>query len=166
MFMGFIIGGSATDNNAMIVSFAFIGFGAGNAQLAAFALPELLPNKWRPAAVVLADIGVFFAVVVGPVAGRFAIQHGNAWIWLFYAPAIAVVSTFRLVALWSTSRLCDSISAQILTSTTRLNSSPHSLAYSCTIIHQNIPVVYPSDKLQKTSTGADAHCSSLPQLSL
>jgi hypothetical protein len=28
--------------------------GAGNAQLAAFALPELLPNKWRAAAIVLA----------------------------------------------------------------------------------------------------------------
>lgn len=95
MFIGFIVGGSATDNNAMIVAFAFIGFGAGNAQLAAFALPELLPNKWRPAAVVLADIGVFFAVVVGPVAGRYSIQHGNAWIWLFYAPAIAVVSTIQ-----------------------------------------------------------------------
>lgn len=71
-----------------------IGFGGGNAQLAAFALPELLPNKWRPAAVVLADFGVFFAVVVGPVAGRFAIQHGEAWRWLFYAPAIAVATSF------------------------------------------------------------------------
>ena len=52
--------------------------GAGNAQLAAFALPELLPNKWRHWAIVLADIGVFFAVVVGPVAGRFSVQHKDA----------------------------------------------------------------------------------------
>src|ERR1700761_9427680 len=92
--MGFIVGGSAKNNNSVIVSFALIGFGAGNAQLAAFALPELLPNKWRPAAVVLADTGVFFAVVVGPVAGRFAIQHGDSWRWLFYAPAIAVFTSF------------------------------------------------------------------------
>lgn len=98
LFMGFIVGGSAKNNNSVIVSFALIGFGAGNAQLAAFALPELLPNKWRPAAVVLADFGVFFAVVVGPVAGRFAIQHGDAWRWLFYAPAIAVFTSF--VGLW------------------------------------------------------------------
>lgn len=78
MFTGFIMGGAAQNNSTMIASMAFIGFGAGNAQLAAFALPELLPNKWRPAAVVLADIGVFFAVVVGPIAGRFAIQNGES----------------------------------------------------------------------------------------
>lgn len=52
--------------------------GGGNAQLAAFALPELLPNKWRHWAIVLADIGVFFAVLVGPVAGRFSVQHHDA----------------------------------------------------------------------------------------
>ena len=51
--------------------------GAGNAQLAAFALPELLPNKWRHSAIVLADVGVYFAVVVGPVAARFAAQNGD-----------------------------------------------------------------------------------------
>ena len=39
----------------------------------------------------LADIGVYFAVIVGPVAGRFAAQHGDNWRWLFYGPAIAVV---------------------------------------------------------------------------
>lgn len=94
LFIGFIIGGSAKSNQAMIAAFAFIGFGAGNAQLAAFALPELLPNKWRHAAIVLADFGVFFAVVVGPVAGRFAIVNGQSWRWLFYAPAIAVATSF------------------------------------------------------------------------
>jgi MFS family permease len=76
MFIGFIVGGRAKNNTAMIAAMAFIGFGAGNAQLAAFALPELLPNKRRHAAIVLADLGVFFAVVVGPVAGRFSIQVG------------------------------------------------------------------------------------------
>ncbi|KAJ9643358.1 hypothetical protein H2199_004037 [Coniosporium tulheliwenetii] len=94
LFIGFIVGGSAKSNNALISACALIGFGAGNAQLAAFALPELLPNKWRHSAIVLADIGVYFAVVVGPVAGRFSIQHGEAWRWLFYAPAIAVAFSF------------------------------------------------------------------------
>jgi hypothetical protein len=51
-FIGFILGGAAKNNSAMISSFALIGFGAGNAQLAAFALPELLPNKWRHIAIV------------------------------------------------------------------------------------------------------------------
>lgn len=99
MFIGFITAGSAKNNTSLIVGSAFIGFvcvdspggrlglasltshlsqGGGNAQLAAFALPELLPNKWRHWAIVLADIGVFFAVLVGPVAGRFSVQHHDA----------------------------------------------------------------------------------------
>ncbi|RBQ90550.1 hypothetical protein VDGD_06250 [Verticillium dahliae] len=94
LFIGFIVGGTAKNTTSLIVSCALIGFGAGNAQLAAFALPELLPNKWRHSAIVLADIGVYFAVVVGPVAGRFAIEEDEAWRWLFYAPAIAVIFSF------------------------------------------------------------------------
>lgn len=70
LFIGFIVGGTAKNNTSVIVACAFIGFvsrtglkdgtkltlsqGAGNAQLAAFALPELLPNKWRHSAIVLA----------------------------------------------------------------------------------------------------------------
>jgi len=54
LFIGFILGGAAKNNSMMIASFALIGFGAGNAQLAAFALPELLPNKWRHIAIVIA----------------------------------------------------------------------------------------------------------------
>ncbi|KAL2756548.1 hypothetical protein ACRALDRAFT_1031152 [Sodiomyces alcalophilus JCM 7366] len=94
LFIGFIVGGSAKNNTSVIVSCALIGFGGGNAQLAAFALPELLPNKWRHSAIVLADIGVYFSVVVGPVAGRFSVVNGDAWRWLFYGPAIAVVFSF------------------------------------------------------------------------
>ncbi|KAF2011386.1 MFS general substrate transporter [Aaosphaeria arxii CBS 175.79] len=94
LFIGFILGGTAKNNTQMLAAMSLIGFGAGNAQLAAFALPELLPNKWRAAAIVLADIGVYFAVVVGPVAGRFAAQNGDSWRWLFYGPAIAVFFSF------------------------------------------------------------------------
>ncbi|KPM43644.1 hypothetical protein AK830_g2903 [Neonectria ditissima] len=94
LFIGFIVGGTAKSNTALIVACAFIGFGAGNAQLAAFALPELLPNKWRHSAIVFADIGVYFSVIVGPVAGRFAIQRGEDWRWLFYGPAIVIVFSF------------------------------------------------------------------------
>ncbi|KAF2736006.1 MFS general substrate transporter [Polyplosphaeria fusca] len=94
LFVGFIVSGTAQNNTAMLAGMSLIGFGAGNAQLAAFALPELLPNKWRAAAIVLADVGVYFAVVVGPVAGRFAGQNGDTWRWLFYAPAIAVFFSF------------------------------------------------------------------------
>lgn len=74
LFIGFIVGGRAQNPTQMIAAMAIIGFGAGNAQLAAFAVPELLPNKWRPVAVTLADAGVVFDVIVGPIAGRSAIE--------------------------------------------------------------------------------------------
>jgi MFS family permease len=47
LFVGHLMGGLAKNGTTMIAGFAIIGFGAGNSQLAAFALPELLPNKWR-----------------------------------------------------------------------------------------------------------------------
>ncbi|KAF2031206.1 MFS general substrate transporter [Setomelanomma holmii] len=94
LFIGFIVAGSAKNNTKMLAGMSLIGFGAGNAQLAAFALPELLPNKWRAAAIVLADAGVYFAVLVGPVSGSYAAVNGAAWRWLFYAPAIAVFFSF------------------------------------------------------------------------
>jgi MFS family permease len=58
LFVGHIMGGVAKNNTTMIAAFAIIGFGAGNAQLAAFALPELLPNKWRHISVTIADLGM------------------------------------------------------------------------------------------------------------
>lgn len=78
LFVGLIIGGAAKSNQAMYAGMALAGFGAGNSQLGAFALPELLPNKWRHIGVVLADLGVFVAVVIGPIGGRFAAVHGDA----------------------------------------------------------------------------------------
>ncbi|ETS79900.1 hypothetical protein PFICI_07429 [Pestalotiopsis fici W106-1] len=95
LFIGFILGGRAQNPTQMIAAMAIIGFGAGNAQLAAFAVPELLPNKWRPVAVTLADAGVVFDVIVGPIAGRSAIELSySGWRWLFYVPAILVVISF------------------------------------------------------------------------
>ena len=64
--------------NQSIAAHTILGFGAGNCQLAAFALPELLPNKWRHFAVVIADGGVLFTVIVGPPTARLAILHGSA----------------------------------------------------------------------------------------
>lgn len=95
MFIGFIVGGTAKSNKAMLAACGFIGFGGGNSQLAAFALPELLPNKWRHIAIVIADLGVYFAVVVGPVAGRFAAVNGES---VSSSPrGIATNSQFRVL---------------------------------------------------------------------
>ena len=39
--------------------------------MAAFALSELLPNKWRHIGVVLADAAVLLAAILAPVSGRY-----------------------------------------------------------------------------------------------
>lgn len=46
-FVGHIIVGTAKTPNAIIAGMAVTGLGAANCQMAAFALTELLPNKWR-----------------------------------------------------------------------------------------------------------------------
>ena len=69
------------------------GAGGGNAQMAAFALSELLPNKWRHIGVVLADVATFLSVIVGPVSARFGYEHGT-WRWNFYTAAICQFLSF------------------------------------------------------------------------
>ncbi len=71
-----------------------IGMSAGTCQLAAFALPELLPNKWRLFAVVITDLGIYFTFIVGPIAARYAIIDGNTWVWGFYTTAIVAAISF------------------------------------------------------------------------
>ena len=55
--------------------------------MAAFALPELPPNKWRHIGVVIADMTVYIAVIVAPVTARFGYQMQN-WQWNFWGVAI------------------------------------------------------------------------------
>ena len=55
--------------------------------MAAFALPELLPNKWRHIGVVIADFTVYIAVILGPVTARFGQEYGT-WEWNFWSVAI------------------------------------------------------------------------------
>jgi len=73
LFIGLIVGGTAKTNTQMWAAMSLIGFASGNTQLAAFAVPELLPNKWRHIAIVIADLMVIVAVIIGPVAGRYSV---------------------------------------------------------------------------------------------
>ena len=78
VFVGSILGATSHSMSQSIAAHTLIGFGGGNCQLAAFALPELLPNKWRHFAVVMADGMIFFSVIVGPVTSRIAILHADS----------------------------------------------------------------------------------------
>ncbi|KAF2500113.1 hypothetical protein BU16DRAFT_453129 [Lophium mytilinum] len=97
VFVGYILIGSAKSTQAIIAGSTCIGMGAGLCQLAAFALPELLPNRLRHIGVLIADLSTWVAVLFGPIVGRYAIRHGQAWRWLFYAPAIACCISFVLL---------------------------------------------------------------------
>lgn len=75
MLIGAVLGGTSHSINQTIAAHAIFGFGGGNCQIAAFALPELLPNKWRHIGVVIADAGIYFDVIAGPVVARIAYKH-------------------------------------------------------------------------------------------
>ncbi|KAL3484720.1 fungal trichothecene efflux pump [Aspergillus germanicus] len=86
-FVGHVIVASAKNTNQIIAGLAISGFGGANCQMAAFALPELLPNKWRHIGVVIADFTVYIAVIVAPVTARYGYELGT-WEWNFWGIAI------------------------------------------------------------------------------
>lgn len=74
MLVGAVLGGTSHSTTQTTAAHAILGFGGGNCQIAAFALPELLPNKWRHIGVVIADAGIYFDVIAGPVVSRIALR--------------------------------------------------------------------------------------------
>ena len=79
VLIGSILGATSHSISQTIAAHAIFGFGGGNCQIAAFALPELLPNKWRHIGVVIADAGIYFDVIAGPVVSRIAYKHNAVW---------------------------------------------------------------------------------------
>ncbi|KAJ5698367.1 hypothetical protein N7462_000372 [Penicillium macrosclerotiorum] len=86
-FIGHIVVASAKTSNQITAGLVISGFGGANCQMAAFALPELLPNKWRHIGVVIADFTVYIAVIVAPVTARYGYEMGH-WAWNFWGVAI------------------------------------------------------------------------------
>lgn len=78
VLLGSIVGATSHSIGQSIAAHVLIGFGAGNCQMASFAIGELLPNKWRHIGVVIASSVIFFDVIAGPVTARIAIRHGDA----------------------------------------------------------------------------------------
>lgn len=75
VLIGSIIGATSHSITQSAASHFILGFGAGNCMLASFALPELLPNKWKHIGVVIADAGLYFDFIAGPVVSRIAAKH-------------------------------------------------------------------------------------------
>ena len=91
--VGHIVIATSKSPISPIVGMALAGFGGANAQMAGFALPELLPNKWRHTGVVIADATVNFGIILAPVGGLFGINVGG-WRWNFYGAAILQFLSF------------------------------------------------------------------------
>lgn len=89
MVVGTVVAGSAKSVTAVIVGMALSGFGGANCSIAVFAIPELLPNKWRHIGVVIADVSFFVDIICGPSVTRFATTDSSTWRWIFYANSIA-----------------------------------------------------------------------------
>ena len=66
---------------------------ANRHQMAAFALPELLPNKWRHIGVVIADAVIYVTVIVAPVTARYGIEFAT-WQWNYWSIAICQFLSF------------------------------------------------------------------------
>ncbi|OJD29224.1 mfs general substrate transporter [Diplodia corticola] len=94
--VGHLIAGASkqTGNPNMITAgMALAGFGGGFCQMAAFALPELLPNKWRHIGIIIADGTVYITILIAPITARYSYEFAN-WEWNFYAPAIFQFASF------------------------------------------------------------------------
>ncbi|OQU95414.1 hypothetical protein CLAIMM_01626 isoform 2 [Cladophialophora immunda] len=119
VLVGAIVGATSHHIRQSIVAHVLIGFGAGNCQLSTFAIPELLPNRWRHIGVVIADGVAFFNVIAGPVTARIAIRHGDAvsdaspwfslspspantrqWRWGYWAMVITIAISFVVLVLF------------------------------------------------------------------
>ena len=98
VFVGAIVGGTSHSITQTIVAHVLLGFGSGNCQLSAFAIPELLPNRWRHIGVVIADGVAFFAVIAGPVTARVSIP--NEWRWGYWSVAITITLSFAVLVVF------------------------------------------------------------------
>jgi MFS family permease len=98
--VGFIITASATGSAQLIAGLAATGFGGGFCQMSMCSIPELLPNKFRHVGVVLADGFVFVIVVIGPIVGRYAIESGDDWKYIYWGGLVAQFISLVSLAVW------------------------------------------------------------------
>lgn len=96
MIIAAIVGGTSHHIGQTIAAHVMLGLAGGCCQMAAFCLPELLPNKWRHFAVVLADAVIYFDVIVGPVTARIAYK-ADAWRWGYWGLIIAQGISFVIL---------------------------------------------------------------------
>jgi MFS family permease len=99
--LGMLIAATAHDPKQFTAGLAVAGFGGGFCQMAMCSIPELMPNKFRHIGIALSDGFVFLIVVIGPVVGRYAVDSGDGWRYIYYGGFIAqVISLICLFLLY------------------------------------------------------------------
>lgn len=84
--VSYIICARAKSTSMLIAGLSLNGVGSGISGIALVAVPELLPNRYRHIGVVLADSIVYIMIVIGPIAGRYAVLHEDErWRYLYWA---------------------------------------------------------------------------------
>lgn len=64
-------------------------------------IPELMPNKYRHIGICISDGFVFLIVIIGPIVGRYAIDSGDSWKYIYYGGFIAqTISSIFLALLY------------------------------------------------------------------
>ncbi|KAF7187779.1 Trichothecene efflux pump TRI12 [Pseudocercospora fuligena] len=96
--VGMLISATAKSPEQMTAGLAIAGFGGGFCQMAMCSIPELMPNKYRHIGICISDGFVFVIVIIGPVVGRYAIDTGDAWKYIYYGGFIDQV--FSLIGLY------------------------------------------------------------------
>ena len=98
----------------LIAGLSLNGVGSGITGIALIAVPELIPNRYRHIGVVLADSVVYIMIVIGPIAGRFAVLHGDErWRYLYWVGfIIEAVATIGLFFLYRKSPIKHIVSDQ------------------------------------------------------
>jgi len=87
--LGFIVSATAKGHMQFTAGLAIAGFGGGPCQMAMCSIPELMPNKYRHIGITISDGFVFVIVVIGPVVGRYAIDSGDSWKYVYWGGFVA-----------------------------------------------------------------------------
>ena len=58
-------------------------------------IPELMPNRYRHIGICLSDGFVFLIVIIGPVVGRYAIDAGDSWKYIYYGEIILSIISIQ-----------------------------------------------------------------------
>ena len=93
---GLVIISASKTAAGIIAGMAVLGIGSALAQVATFAIAELLPNKWRHVAAMLSEGIILIENIVAPVTARYAFSNGT---WRWNIGVLAIFESLTLLGL-------------------------------------------------------------------